>query len=344
MITSLQVKNFTAFSEVKLEFGKNLNVIVGENGAGKTHLLKLLYSVLATSWEEGRNASDAAPTREVLQTQLAEKLVNVFRSRTVGSLVRHDCERCDVQTTYVNEALNVSFGFTRQSASQVEINELPKAWADSAPVYFPTRELLTIYPGLVSAYESGSLQLAETWRDTCKLLGAPPKEGGRKERTRELLEPLEEVMGGSVELGEDGRFYLRTSSGRMEMSFGSEGLHRLGMLARLIENGFLLDSGCLFWEEPEVHLHPRIIRTIANSIFDLGAGGVQIFVSTHSLFLLREVEMLLASRGGDARFFGLRLSESGTSVQQGSSIEDMGRIAILDEELEQSDRFLKQGS
>ncbi|KYF81664.1 hypothetical protein BE11_37980 [Sorangium cellulosum] len=46
------------------------------------------------------------------------------------------------------------------------------------------------------------------------------------------------------------------------------------------------------------------------------------------------------SREIDARFCGLHLSDAGVSVQQGPSVNDMGAIAALDEELEQSDRFL----
>ncbi|WP_437961976.1 hypothetical protein WME76_21555 [Sorangium sp. So ce119] len=75
---------------------------------------------------------------------------------------------------------------------------------------------------------------------------------------------------------------------------------------------------------------------------DLSLGGIQVFIATHSLFLLREIEMPLAGRSQeiDARFFGLHLSDAGVSVQQGPSVDDVGAIAALDEELEQSDRFL----
>ncbi|MCY4651544.1 MAG: AAA family ATPase, partial [Dehalococcoidia bacterium] len=54
MIKSLEVRNFTAFSETRLCFTEGLNVIVGENGTGKTHLLKLPYAVMAVSAEERR--------------------------------------------------------------------------------------------------------------------------------------------------------------------------------------------------------------------------------------------------------------------------------------------------
>ena len=79
MIRSLKVKNFTAFPEAHLDFAEGLNVIVGENATGKTHLLKLPYAVMAASAEEGRKRDGRQPTKALLQTRVAEKIVNVFR-------------------------------------------------------------------------------------------------------------------------------------------------------------------------------------------------------------------------------------------------------------------------
>jgi hypothetical protein len=44
-------------------------------------------------------------------------------------------------------------------------------------VLLPAHELLTIYPGFVSVYDSHHLQFDETWRDTCLLLGAATLKG-----------------------------------------------------------------------------------------------------------------------------------------------------------------------
>ena len=40
MITQLQLKNFTAFTELAIDFSPGINIIIGENGTGKTQLLK----------------------------------------------------------------------------------------------------------------------------------------------------------------------------------------------------------------------------------------------------------------------------------------------------------------
>jgi predicted ATP-dependent endonuclease of OLD family len=88
MLKQMTLNNLTVFSTADLKFGRNLNVIVGENGAGKTHLLKVIYSVLSVSAEEGRKPKATGPTKSVLQTRLADKLVNIYRPE----FIRSSCE------------------------------------------------------------------------------------------------------------------------------------------------------------------------------------------------------------------------------------------------------------
>ena len=38
MISQLQLKNFTAFTELAIDFSPGINIIIGENGTGKTQL------------------------------------------------------------------------------------------------------------------------------------------------------------------------------------------------------------------------------------------------------------------------------------------------------------------
>lgn len=49
MIKHLALHNFTVFKDADLQFSPGLNVIIGENGTGKTHLLKIAY-LLSNAW------------------------------------------------------------------------------------------------------------------------------------------------------------------------------------------------------------------------------------------------------------------------------------------------------
>jgi predicted ATPase len=345
MIKNLLLKNLTVFPEAQFEFGKNLNVFIGENGTGKSHLLKLLYSIVAVEAQGAKASGLPTPSKNYLQGAIAAKLRNVFKPDELGRLARRlpGRNRCEARCDFFSSENNITFYFNTSSKTDVAIELSPTSWIQQLPVFLPTRELLTIYPGFVSLYETTNLPFEETWRDTCILLGAPLAKGPREKSVRTLLAPLEEIMRGKIELSESGKFYLKTVNGNMEMHLVAEGLRKLGMVARLIATGSLLDKGCLFWDEPEANLNPKIIKLIAKAILDLCQKGIQIFIATHSLFLIKELYILQQSAPSvDCRYFGLHFQEDGVSVIQSNSIDGIGDIASLDEELHQSQRYLNQ--
>lgn len=342
MLKSLHIENLTVFPKADLEFGKNLNIVIGENGLGKTHLLKALYTVVSVSAMGEKKAGSTTPTKAYLQTALATKLREVFKPDELGRLARRQTgrNRCGIGCVFQNSANDLALSFNTSSKTEVGIEKAPSAWVDKLPVFLPARELMSLYPGFVSLYELNRLPIEETWRDTCLLLGAPLAKGPREKRIRKLLEPLETTMGGSIEL-EGERFYLQSKSGRIEMNLLAEGLRKLAMLARLIATGALLDKGTLFWDEPEANLNPKVIKLVARTILDLSAQGIQVFIATHSLFLLRELYILQQGEFSklDVRCFGLHDSDDGAFIKQGPTIEDVGDITSLDEELMQSERY-----
>ncbi len=348
MLKQVDIKHFTVFKEASFNFVKGLNVVIGENGLGKTHILKLAYSLLATSAEAGKKFRNGVPTKSILQGRLADKLNHVFRPERLGRLVqrRQGRERCTINAQFKKTSLNTIVSFASQSKSEVKVDLLPEAWVDKPPVYLPTRELLTLYPNFISVYENHYLEFEETYRDTCLLLGSPPVRGPREKRISKLLAPIEEVMGGKVSLDKNGRFYLyMRGRGKMEIQLVAEGLRKIGMVTSLIATGSLLDKGYLFWDEPETNLNPRLIKLVAEIIFHLCKNGIQVFIATHSLFLLRELEILSQKdefKTTKTKFFALDHSKNGAIVQQGKSVDDIDPISTLDESLMQSDRYLEE--
>ena len=348
MLKSLTVRNFTAFGEARLDFAPGLNVIVGENGTGKTHLLKLPYAVAAVSSEEGRRRSGRVPTKAFLQARIAEKLVDVFRPEDgrLGRLARRQQgrNRCEVRIQFRRRRTSIGFNFASQNKSEVVVDRVPERWLNDTPVYLPPRELLTIYPGFISLYETHNVEFEETLRDTCLLLGAPTVRGPRERRIARLLDPLEDQIG-RVVLERNGRFYLRQpGKAIMEMPLVAEGWRKLAMLSRLIATGSILEQGVLFWDEPEANLNPKLIREVAEAILRICESDVQVIVATHNLVLLREFEILLKNKfsGVEQKYFALRHGEHGVQVSQSEEVGEIDPLVLLDEELKQSDRYLEE--
>ncbi|MFG0468026.1 ATP/GTP-binding protein [Pseudomonas putida] len=345
MLKKISVKNFTVFRDLNLNCCSGLNIIVGENGMGKTHLLKAAYALIATAAEAAKKPNSIDPTKTHLQKAYAEKLMGVFRPESVGRLARRKQgrDRCEISLSFDEVAFDTTISFATSAKTDVQIEKLPSRWDKQSPLYIPTRELLTIFPGFVSVYEGHYLEFEETWRDTCIHLGAPTLKGPREKRASELLKPIEQAMGGKVVLDTNGRFYLKIpGSGTMEMPLVAEGLRKLAMLARLIATGSVLDKGYLFWDEPEANLNPRLIRLVATVIHTLAKQGVQVFIATHSFFLLKELDLLARQDPYPLRFWGLQREEAseGVFVEEVESLRELTNLVALDEELAQYDREL----
>lgn len=346
MIKKLNVTNLTLFPDRHpLEFVPGLNIFIGENGTGKTHLMKAAYSLISVS--EEANRKQAAITKTYLQKAYAEKLLGVFKPDSLGRLAsrKRGRSRCEIELQFDDNHLNTSINFATNAQSDVQIDKLPSSYSGQRALFIPTRELMTIYPGFIALYETYHVSFEETWRDTCIHLSMPQLKGRRAAAIAELLEPLETAMGGRVFLDKSGRFYLSIpGSGNMEMQLVSEGLRKLAMIAQLISNGVLQENGFVFWDEPEANLNPKLIKLIAAVIFSLAVNGVQVFIATHSLFLLRELEIISTQEKDERfsqRYFGLIAEAEKVTIEQGNELSDLQTIVMLDESLQQSDRYLE---
>lgn len=341
MLNKAVIKNFGPLPNGEYQFAPGLNVVVGENGLGKSQLLKLLYAVLKV------NADAKDFTKAELQKAYADKLVGVFRPDALGRLVKRKQgrERCEVRLEMDDSALSCAFGFASQAKSEVQLDKLPAKALEQAPAYIPTRELVTLCPWFGPLYDNFHLRFEESWRDTVSLLGAPSVKGAREKKAAELLKPLEESMGGKVVVDSGtGEFYLSIpGEGNMEMPLVAEGLRKLAMLARLISTGALLDKGYLFWDEPETNMNPKLIKVMARSILTLCQQGIQVFIATHSYFLLKELDLLSRQYSVEQRFLSLVASgpDQGVTLQQASHLLDLETVVALDEELAQYDRELQ---
>lgn len=341
MISRLELKNFTVFAEAKLDFSPQLNVIVGENGTGKTHLLKVMYvaqrqGVYAISPSKRQGSSDGDQYIKLLAVMRVEKIENLARNNK-----KFETMLVNVDLSHPRQ--HVELGGRGSKSTFVFDEDLSKLLPDLVyPVYLPTRELISIYPNFVSVYETTQLEFDETWRDTAVALGAPLKKN-LDAWAKNILSSLEQLLAGEIVLN-GGRFYLKVGDSMREAPLLAEGHRKLAMLAQLIANGSIQKGSVLFWDEPEANLNPKLVRQVAEIVMVLAREGVQIFIATHSLFLLRELEILgVMENAGQVqtRFFGLHASADGVKVMQGDSGDDIGDITALDEELRQTDRFLE---
>lgn len=344
MITRLHLRDFTLFRHFEWKPSESVNVVVGDNGTGKSHLLKLCYAVQQTRYRASRARPDW--TREQWQRELASKLVGVFRPDSLGRLVarRAGSTRATVQAVF-DRRTSIRFSFANNSLVKVDLDGPVPTPLEQPPIFLPSHEMLSNVPGFASAYDKRELHFDETYPDLARLLEDAPLRGRPRKEISPIRNALVDLLGGTVERRQDQTFVMvptKRGEGPLEMPLLAEGQRKLATLSYLVRNGQLPEAPSLYWDEPEANLNPKALKAIALLIADLAHAGVQIFVATHSLYLMREFA-LLQDRGklASVGYLAIRLNDAGDAeADAGDTINEVEPVASLEADLEQADRFL----
>ena len=339
MLAKLALKNFTIFKNVEFAFSQGLNVLIGENGTGKSHILKLCYALQKALAE----LAVKHQPKEFIERSLAQSLIAVFLPSSLGRLASRAQGNVStsIQATFDNGGV-LSIKFSARHTERVEV-DLPLPSSPAASVLFlPPKEILSVYPGFQAALEKRELNFDATYLHLSQALGAAALKGKRNKAIAKLLREIEEIINYKViKSGNDFFFHPTETKGQLEAQLVAEGHRKLGMLAHLLQNGELLENSSLYWDEPEANLNPRLLIKLAEILASLSK-VMQVTIATHSLTLLREFAILQNEKKlAKARYFGLHFA-SGSSVEplSGEAIDDIGDIASLDASLEQSERYL----
>jgi energy-coupling factor transporter ATP-binding protein EcfA2 len=335
MLVRLSLKNFTVFKNVELAFTPGINVLIGANATGKTHAMKAAYALLRSARDFETKGPEDAKSISVPPDRVREKMAGVFRPEggRVSRLVRRAQGKGKT-----NVSLEVSGGSLSCELNIFEGVHLKGRGNVTFPasIFLPAREVLSIYPGFIAAYQARELAFDETYYDLCVALSASPLRGQGGKEAAALWKPLGEHLRSKVELQKDS-FYLTSEDGIIEAHLVAEGYRKVAALMHLITNGSLMKNVVLFWDEPETNLNPRLMRVVAEFLFRLAGNGVQIIIATHDYLLTNELSLNAeyqtgASKQAPIRFFSFSRGEDrSVSVQPGDTLADLADNPIMEE-------------
>jgi len=279
-LTRMKLERFTAFENLDLKLSEGINVFVGANATGKTHLMKLAYA-----------SCDITKTK----IDFAEKLIRTFlpSGRALGRLVKRQkvSSRCAVEIFRGEIKLRVSFTNHTTKAENATVTNANR-WKESTieSVYIPVKEMLSNAPGFRSLYSQREVHFEEVYADILDRAYRPALRGPTDKARKKLMTTLQKAIDGKVTIKEE-EFFLRNKQGNLEFSLLAEGIRKLGLLWLLIQNGTLLSGSVLFWDEPETNLNPKLFGVLMEIILELQRVGVQVFLATHDYVILKELDL-----------------------------------------------------
>lgn len=276
-----------------------INVIIGKNDTGKTGLLKLLYG----SVKSLEIYSKKTALKDVsFKKELADKLFDTFmpRKNGLGDLVQKGSkEKLDVNITVVgnngkyNQTIYYSFGErTERSISTCsdDIKQLPPNSINA--LFVPAKEVLTAFSDIRNIRDNFyGVGFDDTYLDLIKALDLPTTKGRVAEELSLVNKTLENLFEGKIEQTgqQDQPFIFKKGNQQFAMQQTAEGIKKIGILTTLITNRQLGKGTILFMDEPETALHPDAIRQMVEMLVAMSKAGVQIFIASHSYFVIKQL-------------------------------------------------------
>lgn len=345
MITNLQLKNFTAFTELSIDFSPGINIVIGENGTGKTQLLKAILALSGPdAWGEHANETLASKLCRIFQP-LGGKVGELRRAGTRGDAV-----------------LGASFASGQEIAAKFSGNAtaakvtLGIGGSPAAALFIPTKEVLSLVRGLTTdathqpaierIFDDAYLDLArqlirEGADDLDAKVQLDPRFASIVPRLANLIGGRYELLGGRFcfqpgtyieKLGASSaatkaaqsfqdsvQKFVPTKAPLLSSGMTAEGFRKIGVLQRLLSNGSLNPgiTGPLLWDEPESNLNPKLMRDLVQALLELARNGQQVILATHDYVLLKWFDLLMDKGKGDqVRFHVLSRDADSGQVRQ----------------------------
>ena len=276
-IQVVNLKNFTVFKDFHLNVSSGINVIIGENGTGKTHLLKAIYSACEVTRDLNFGATH---------------LPNVFSNIQEINLLRDKNNPHSTIHLKVDDSDNYSqngyLSFNKKINYYFVVPEDKKLNA----VYIPVKDMMT--------HSNGFIAMANTYRNfpfDKTLVDIVTKTSRWKVKNPphlalSILPILESMMGGEV-IQENDDFYIKKHNGqKIIFDIEAEGLKKIGLLWQLLMTNSITENSIILWDEPEANLNPKFLPKLAECLLILSRSGVQIFLATHNYIFAKYFDVL----------------------------------------------------
>ena len=290
-IKSINLENFTVFDNIKCEFSNGLNILIGENGTGKTHLLKVLYAATQTSNYKKTFDTEKTFKGEAVTTvnNYDHVILPLFQAPVEGldiNLVRNKSSENESAKVEVQASNGEITAYVAGLGLCVAVNpsEFNGKLFEQEALFIPAKDMLS-HSGLENDYAKRMLPFDMTQINILNDL----KVSRLREHTelaKRLTSKIAAILGGKV-IYRNGGYYIDRGTSQLNISLEAEGFKKLAVLYRALDTGYFQAGSVLFWDEPEANLNPKLIPVIADVLMELSRNGVQVFLATHDYNLMK---------------------------------------------------------
>jgi len=293
MITRLEIQNFGPLAKIDWVKLGRINLVIGSNGAGKTFLLKSLYTAMRTL-EEYKRGSNPKTAAEILW----DKLHWTFQADKIGDLVTKGASGNLSFKCWV-DGKEFSYGFGKDTTKQIQAPENQVPPRSSNSIFLPAKEVLSLQPIILRSRDTEQeFGFDDTYLDLARALGQSTQRGKNYAEFASSRTSLERMLGGRIEYDNGAkRWQFKKGGQRFPIGVAAEGVKKIAILDTLLGNRYLDLGSIIFVDEPESALHPAKLTQLLDIVAALAEGGIQFFMASHSYFVVKKLFLIAQERG-----------------------------------------------
>lgn len=310
--SSLEISNFLVFNNdnrenkdsFKINFCDGINVLIGENGVGKTTILKAIY-----------HANKYEFTKVAGLDNLKNLTVTFHKDNTIDQ-------------KYISKNSYNEISEKDKNKTFYTINGTIKS---NQAVFIPTTEMLSHSKGLLALNQKYKMPFDETEIDIIvnaslpEIIETPTVMQG-------ILEKISNVIDGTVVMEDDVFYVVKNNGAKIEFSLESEGLRKFGLLWKLIRNGLFEKNNILLWDEPEANLNPELYPLVVEILLELQKNDIQIFIATHSYNFAKYLEIFRKNKE-QVLYHNIYKKDNGIYSQSAYKMDELTPNHIIDADI-----------
>ena len=320
-INSFEMINYAQISNINCQKAGNINLFIGENGTGKTTILKALYAAVRST-EEFQRGDNKNTLSDILQDNLRW----TFQVDKLGDLVSKSSKEPLFFSVQLGED-KLSYRFSSSTVSKIVQAEYTGSSQNGNSIFIPAGEILSLQNIILKSREiDKTFGFDNTYYDLVKALRISPVKVNTDQSVSDKLSAL---IDGKVEIDEkSGKWVYKKGNTKYSVNITSAGVKKIAILERLLSNGVVNNHSILFIDEPEASLHPKAISVLME-VLDILANdmGIQIFLASHSYFVIKKLRILAMKRSCSIPCISL----SPNKIQYDDLAEGMPDNSIIDE-------------
>ena len=283
-VKRVNIQNFGPLKSLDFTCSNGINLIIGNNSSGKTWFLKSIYTVLKTIEEQGRGNNPKS-----IEDIFSERLYWTFQNQRLGDLVtKGSSEKASVDIIFSDDNFKTEFSSSAEKIAQITHTTKTRS-ANS--VFIPAKEVLSLFQVIKKSRDiDKSFGFDDTYLDLARALDISPKQDINKEFS-EPMKSLEAIINGKL-VFENGSWIYKQGNNKFSIYSMAEGIKKLSIFNRLLENGYISSESIIFIDEPDSALHPQALIQFLDIIDSLRKIGIQFFIATHSYFVIKKLVLI----------------------------------------------------